>query len=142
MVPISLKQHRFIFVAVLLALLIIALPIYWPGSVLNVTPESVMTMIEKGQPPTILDVRTGREFESGHLPYAISASFPSLFFEHKDLAVSRVENVIVYCGTGFRARLASLFLKTVGFKSIYLLDGQLNGWKANGYPLVVPSKSA
>lgn len=139
MAKIKIIQHRFIFFAVFLAFLIAALPMYWPGSILNVAPESVMQMMANGEPPVIIDVRSEKEFQTGHLPFAINVSMPSLFFEHDDLAISRQESVIVYCGVGVRARLASFFLRMVGFNTVYLLEGHIDAWKSNGYPLIQPT---
>ncbi len=132
-------QHRFIFAAVFVAILIAALPMYWPGSILKVSPESLMQMMVNGEPSVIIDVRSEKEFQAGHLPFAINVSMPSLFFEHDDLAISRQERVVVYCGVGIRARLASFYLRMVGFDTIYLLEGHVNAWKTNGYPLIQPS---
>ena len=129
-------QRRFFFVAVSIAILIIAVSMFWQMPVLKVSPESVVTLMDKGEIPTIIDVRSEPEYRNGHLPYAMNVAVWALFFEHHELAVSQKSNVIVYCGGGFRARVASIFLKTVGFESIYVLDGHLNGWADLGYPLI------
>ena len=118
-------------------MIIVTVPLYWPGVVLEVTSDALMKSISDGDVPAILDVRTTVEYEKEHLPYAIHAPLTTLLFAHDDLAVSRQKHVIVYCGTGFRARIASAYLKLVGFKSVYVLDGQLKDWKRKGYPLIV-----
>lgn len=130
-------QRRLFFISVILAVVIVSAPLYWPGAVLKVTPESLMSLISDGEVPAILDVRTNFEFESEHIPHAIHAPLTTLLFAHDDLAVSRQNHVIVYCGTGLRARFASAYLKLVGFKSVYMLEGQLRDWKRSGYSVVV-----
>ena len=129
--------RRFFFASVALALIIVCVPLLWPGAVLRVSPDALMKLLGEGDVPTILDVRTAYEFDQEHIPHAMHVSLPTLFFAHDDLAVSRQNNVIVYCGTGIRARIASAYLKLVGFKSVYILDGQLAQWKRDGFPVIV-----
>ena len=108
----------------------------WKIPTLKVSSESLISMMDSGETPVIIDVRNKGEYENGHIPTAINVALGLLFFQHDELAVSQKSNVIVYCNTGFRARVASVFLRRVGFESIYILDGQLNYWRDNGYPIV------
>ena len=103
---------------------------------MKVSSDSLMTMLDSGEMPTIIDVRNKFEYNRGHIPSAINVSLGLLFFEHDELAVSQKSDVIVYCNTGFRARVASFFLRRVGFESIYILDGQLNNWRRQGFPVM------
>ena len=96
-----------------------------------------MTLISDGEIPTILDVRTALEYDIEHIPHAQHTPLTTIFFAHDDLAISRQKDLIVYCGTGLRARIASAYLKLVGFNSVYMLDGQFKGWKKGGYAFVV-----
>ena len=111
----------------------------WQFPALKVESETLMNMMDKGKPPVVLDVRTSSEFMRGAVPNAVHVSVFNIAFEHKDLAISRKEPIIVYCNSGVRARVAALFLTAAGFESIYLLREQLNGWKQRGYPVVVPA---
>ena len=130
-------HRRFFFVSVALAFVIVCAPLFWPGVILKVSPDSLMNLIADGDVPAILDVRTQYEYEKEHIPHALHVPLTTIVFGHDDLAVSRQKNVIVYCGTGIRARIASAYLKLVGFKSVYILEGQLEGWKKEGLPVVV-----
>ncbi len=134
---IGILQRRFFFGAVLTAVLIVLVSLYWQIPTLKVTPDSVMSLMGKGDIPAIIDVRTKPEYERGHLPYATHMSLGLLFFQHDELAVSRRGTVIVYCSSGFRAQVASIFLRFVGFDSIYVLEGQLRAWKRSGYPVLL-----
>ncbi len=110
---------------------------YWPGSIPKANPEALMAFIGEGDPPAILDVRTKTEFERGHIPKAIHASVFSLMSEHDDLAISQQEPLIVYCGSGLRARVGALILKMSGYEIVYLLEGNLKNWKSEGFPIIV-----
>ena len=130
-------QRRFFFAAVFVAVLILSVSMFWRMPVMKVSPESVAAMMDKGEIPTIIDVRNKAEFRNGHIPFAMNVALLALFFEHDELAVSQKSNVIVYCKGGFRARIASIFLRLVGFESIYIIDGHLSKWMELGYPVVV-----
>jgi rhodanese-related sulfurtransferase len=43
--------------------------------------------------------------------------------------------VIVYCGSGTRATLAALTLKTMGYKNVANLDGGFAAWTKVGLPI-------
>jgi|GEM_PF-3953576 len=128
-------QRRFFFTAVCLALLILSVSFFWKIPTLKVSSDSLISMMDTGETPIIIDVRNKFEYENGHIPSAINVALGHLFFQHDELAVSQKSHVIVYCNTGLRARLASIYLRRVGFESIYILDGQLNNWKEKGYPV-------
>jgi len=129
--------RRFFFFAITLAIVIILVPLYWLGSIPKANPDAVMNFIGDGEAPAILDVRTKSEFDRGHLPSAINASVFSLVSEHDELAISQQEPLIVYCGSGLRARIGAMILKLSGYEAVYLLEGNLRSWKSGGYPIIV-----
>lgn len=132
-----MTTRRFFFFAIVLAFVIVTVPLYWPNSTPKVTPEALMEFIGDGEAPAILDVRTRPEYDAGHLPNAIHASVFTLFSEHYNLAISQQETIILYCGSGIRARVGALILRLAGYESVYLLDGHLRRWKEEGYPIIV-----
>ena len=132
-----MTTRRFFFLTLALAFVIVIVPLYWPSLTPKVSSESLMKFIGDGEAPAILDVRTKFEYDAGHLPNAINASVFSLFSEHDNLAISQQEPLIIYCGSGLRARIGALILRLTGYESVYLLEGQLRNWKAEGYPLVL-----
>ena len=96
----------------------------------------LMGYIGNGEAPAILDVRTRPEFDAGHLPNAIHASVFTLYSEHDNLAISQQETLILYCGSGLRARVGAFILRLAGYESVYILQGQLKQWKRGGYPVI------
>lgn len=128
-------QRRIFFLAVSLALLILTASFFWYVPTLKVSPDSLMSMMDSGETPVIIDVRNRIEYDRGHIPSAINVAMGLLFFQHDEIAVSQKSDIVVYCNSGVRGRIASVFLRGVGFESIYLLDGQLNGWRKKGYPV-------
>ena len=94
---------------------------------------------------TFLDVREPVEWEE-HLAGAVQVPRGLLEFvgdpecgPHLPPSIKGLEptrRYIVYCGTGARAALATLTLKTMGFERVANLKGGLKAWKEAGLPTV------
>jgi hydroxyacylglutathione hydrolase len=50
--------------------------------------------------------------------------------------VPRDQAVAVVCGSGYRASIASSFLKREGYADVTNVLGGMTAWKAAGYPVV------
>jgi rhodanese-related sulfurtransferase len=111
--------------------------IYWSGAAMSVTPGMLLAQTRGQTPPAVLDVRFGFEFARGHIPGAVNVPLHAILVRYEDLAIARDAPVVVYCGTGPRACIASFVLKLVGFEQVYILDGQFGGWQEAGLPVVV-----
>jgi rhodanese-related sulfurtransferase len=87
---------------------------------------------EKGM--LVLDVRPREEFESGHLPGAISAPLEELT-EHLRL-LPKDAQIVVYCRGPYCAysHAAVTLLRKRGFRAMRLEDG-LPEWEAADYPV-------
>lgn len=100
----------------------------------RVTPEALLAAIDTGTAPVIVDVRTRREYEAGHVPGAIHVPFYTLLVRQDDVPGPRERPVVVYCEHGPRAGLARLALRLAGFADVRYLDGHMSGWKRRGLP--------
>ncbi len=67
--------------------------------------------------PRIVDVRTPSEFGAGHFPGAINIPLDKISKRMKKLG-SRDSNIIVYCATGSRSRVAVSHLRSAGFTDV------------------------
>jgi rhodanese-related sulfurtransferase len=100
----------------------------------RVTPDALLAAIDTGTAPVIVDVRTGREFEAGHVPGAIHVPFYTLLVRQDDVPGPRDGPVVVYCEHGPRAGVARLALGLAGFTDVRYLDGHMSGWRRRGLP--------
>lgn len=84
--------------------------------------------------PLVLDVRTPEEYAAGHLPGARLIPHDQLATRLAELAAARDKDreVIVYCRSGRRAALAIDTLKRAGFSRVGHLQGDYQGWSAEG----------
>ena len=83
----------------------------------------------------ILDVRQPTEWDHGHIPNARYMFLPEI--EKRMGKLEKSKPVVVYCGTGYRASVASSLLKRGGF-NVSSVPGSFDGWLAAGYDIVVP----
>ncbi len=87
--------------------------------------------IQEGAGLQIVDVRRKAEWEKGHIPGAKQLYVADL--------VDRVEEldptvpVVTYCGTGYRASIASSLLEKAGF-DVKNIPGSMSAWRQAGFP--------
>lgn len=76
-----------------------------------------------GKDVQLVDVRTSREFRSGHIKGATNIDFLSSHFEAGFEKLNKDKPLYIYCRSGSRSRKASRKLQTLGFSEIYDLQG-------------------
>jgi hydroxyacylglutathione hydrolase len=81
--------------------------------------------------PFLLDVRTGSEWDGGHIECAHHIH-GGLLQERID-EVPRDRPVAVICGTGYRGSIAASFLKSRGYTDVANVLGGMSAWKAAGF---------
>ena len=74
----------------------------------------------------ILDVRTQREYDYGHLEGAIVVDIYQRDFRDKINKLDKSKTYYVYCKTGIRSRNAVAYMRQVGFKNVCDLQGGVN----------------
>jgi rhodanese-related sulfurtransferase len=83
----------------------------------------------------ILDVRTGGEFETVHIPGSYNVPLDTLNEHAGDLAdVTRP--VVLVCQSGGRATLAHATLAGEGKNGLHILEGGMSSWLASGGDVV------
>jgi hydroxyacylglutathione hydrolase len=80
----------------------------------------------------VLDVRTPREWDEGHVPGARYRFLGELPARLNDL--DRGKPVIVYCATGYRSSLAASILQANGFRQVHNVPGGFTAWTTAGFP--------
>lgn len=83
----------------------------------------------------LLDVRTREEFATGHLPGAVLIPVDELARRLDELPRDRGTPVLVYCGSGPRARTAAALLAQSGYTKVSELEGGVRAWRAERRPL-------
>lgn len=98
-------------------------------------PQELAKRIAQGQPPTVVDVRTGIEFRRGHIPGAINAPIWKIMLKLVSLPQDKHTELVVLCELGPRAVMGKALLGLLGFRNVTLLSGHMAAWRSSGLPM-------
>ncbi len=105
------------------------------------SPQQATLLINQGK-ALILDVREAAEFAAGHLRDARNIPLGELASRIGELNKAKVKSVIVVCQSGARAARAVPLLEQAGFPQVVRLDGGINAWSAQEFPLTKENAKA
>jgi len=92
----------------------------------NISPKQVKKIMESGEEFLLIDVRTHKEYKSGHLKGAKHMPISDIEQWYKTLETKG--KTILYCRGAVRSAKASKKLVENGFKSIYNMTGGIAAW--------------
>ena len=95
-------------------------------------------MSENSDNTKIIDVRTSREFQAGHLPDAMLIDFYAKNFVERVKALDKDTTYLLYCRTGNRSGQTLKLMRNLGFKAAYNMKGGMNKWAPAKYPVIKP----
>jgi rhodanese-related sulfurtransferase len=87
------------------------------------------------QAPLMVDLRTPPEFAIAHLPGAVNIPLKELAKRVNEVRPEKDRVLLIYCLDGNRTRQAEPVLYAHGIDNFYHLDGSLEGWLKDGYPI-------
>jgi rhodanese-related sulfurtransferase len=91
-----------------------------------VTVEELKAKIDKGEAPTIVDVREPSEWQICRIEGATLIPLGKL--PQKMSELDRTAEMVVLCKMGGRSARAVAFLRQQGFENVYNLDGGILAW--------------
>ena len=94
---------------------------------------SVHELNKRASDLQIVDVRSPREWKNGHVPGALHIFLPELRERVGEL--DRSNPTAVYCGSGYRASIATSILKPEGFEKLWNVPGSWEAWKKAKLPV-------
>ena len=84
----------------------------------------------------VLDVRTFKEYNTGHIKNALQADWTnSSQFSDRIQYLNKDKPVYIYCLVGGRSTAAADWMRKDGFKNVVELIGGINAWKQAEKPL-------
>ena len=81
----------------------------------------------------VVDVRSPREWKNGHVPGARHFFLPEL--EKRMSELDRAKPTAVYCGSGYRASIATSIMKPEGFDQLWNVPGSWEAWQKAQFPV-------
>lgn len=102
----------------------------------EIAPAMLQEKIDKGEINVLLDVREADEYEETHIPGTTHRiSVKELSAETLDAAgIKKDDNIIVYCRSGARSRVAAKLMRDLGYKNVLELNSGIIHWLEDGFP--------
>ncbi|MDO8811202.1 MAG: rhodanese-like domain-containing protein [Gallionella sp.] len=94
----------------------------------TITSAELTRRLKESNPPIILDVRTREEYSSGHIDTAVNLPHDELEHRFGEIPGSKSDEIIVYCRSGKRARVAESILAEKGYTNVKDLTGHWQSW--------------
>ena len=108
------------------------------GILKTISPKEASDLIAKHKNNAdfiILDVRTPREFKSGHIEKAILLDYYSKMYTEELKRLDKTKTYLIYCRSGNRSGKTLNLIKNMGFSRVYNMDKGINGWRSKGFPV-------
>ncbi len=102
----------------------------------SISGPELMRLIESDQAPMIIDVRSSREYNSGHIQGSINIPFRSNFAKIDKVMADPKRLIVVYCAYGPRAAWAKRNMIKAGLENVILMTGHISKWKKLSLPLI------
>ncbi|HXI23968.1 MAG TPA: rhodanese-like domain-containing protein [Pyrinomonadaceae bacterium] len=96
-------------------------------------------LIESRTDLQVLDVRRPAEYESGHVPRAVTSPLSKLRESWPLLAFDPAKTTTVICAGGYRSSAATSLLQAAGFSDLLNVIGGTTAWIKAGYEVEGPT---
>ena len=97
---------------------------------------SKFQLLTSKQEGIIIDVRTPKEFHSGHIQESVNIDFYADDFTEKLRLLRKNVPIYVYCRSGGRSFSAAKKMQDLGFSKVYNLSGGIGSWNAENYATI------
>src|SRR6266851_5264328 len=89
----------------------------------ELTVDQVKAKIDRGETFYLVDVREESEWSKDHLPGAIHLGKGIIERDAEQRLPDTAEEIVLYCGGGFRSALAAENLQRMGYTNVLSMDG-------------------
>lgn len=101
----------------------------------EITPEEVKSKMDSGDDFVLLDVREQDEWEKSHISGASYLGKGVIERDIEEEYPNTDEEIVLYCGGGYRSALAADNLQKMGYHNVKSLAGGFRSWTEAGLPL-------
>ena len=98
------------------------------------TVPQVAERLQRGDKLHFVDVREDDEWRAGRARGAIHLGKGVIERDIEAKIPNKDEEIILYCGGGFRSALAAEALLKMGYTSVASMDGGIREWRTAGLP--------
>ena len=132
-IKIDIRQLLLVFLLMAPALALAAAPIE------DISARTAKGLIQENRPNPdfiILDIRTPREFDGGHIAGARNIDFYAKTFATEFRRLDREKTYLIYCRSGNRSRQLMGAVEKMPFKKVFHMRSGLVDWVGQGFKLV------
>jgi rhodanese-related sulfurtransferase len=101
------------------------------ATIAQIPVDELKQRVESHDHLTVLDVRRPAEYESGHVPGAISTPLARL--RESASQFDPAAETAVICASGYRSSVATSILAKLGFQRLFNVVGGTSAWTGAGY---------
>lgn len=123
-----------LFVALVIIGFLLARTWIGPGALSSIRPAEAVQLINH-QNAVIVDVRSDKEYEEGHIVNALHIPLGVLENRLSDLKNYKKDALIMVCRSGSRSASAANILAKQGFDSVRNLNGGMLAWGSANLPV-------
>ena len=98
------------------------------------TVSAVAERQKRGDKFHFVDIREDDEWRGGRAHGAIHIGKGVIERDIETKIPNHDDEIILYCGGGFRSALAAEALQKMGYTNVVSMDGGIRGWRAAGLP--------
>lgn len=104
----------------------------------RVTAQALADELATGKSITVVDIRTVKEFENGHIEGGLNVPLHQL--SQRLSEIPREGQVVIHCQGGYRSSIGTSLLQREGFENLLDLVGGFQAWNASHLPFVGPQE--
>jgi rhodanese-related sulfurtransferase len=96
--------------------------------------DAIAERVKRGEKLELVDVREESEYGAAHIPGARHLGKGVIERDIEKAIPNPDQEIVLYCGGGFRSALAAENLGRMGYTNVWSMDGGWRGWTAKGLP--------
>ena len=94
----------------------------------QITQDEAKKIMDSGDDFIVLDVREQDEFEQGHIEGAMLMPYMEIYEKAEEIIPDKDEQILVYCRSGRRSKIASQSLAELGYTNVKEFGGIID-WR-------------
>lgn len=106
----------------------------------EISADEVKEKLDNDEDFLLLDVREQDEWEQAHIAGAEYLGKGVIERDIEEEVPDQEEEMVLYCGGGYRSALAADNLQKMGYRNVKSLEGGFRTWTEAGLPIEKPEK--
>ena len=98
----------------------------------RITAQALFEQLQSDTSPRVVDVRTAKEWNSGHIEGSLNVPLNRLAERIKD--IPRDRPIVVHCRSGYRSSIAASVMEQHNLPHVFDLVGGIDAWNASQLP--------